>query len=90
MTSNDFFLLFAAFAGFVLAPTLLFWGLARLVDHGKNGGADGGLRSNTEANRRADNEQDKEAARSEESNASLDRLGSGSAWLAPGAALSPY
>ncbi|WP_300783701.1 hypothetical protein [Enhydrobacter sp.] len=90
MTSNDFFLLLAAFAGFVLAPTLLFWGLARLVNHGKNGGADRGLRSNTEAKLRANNEQDKEAARSEESNASLDRLGSGGARVAPSAALSPY
>ena len=45
MTGDDFFLLFAAFAGFVAAPTLLLWGLARLIRHNKAGGGDRGGRS---------------------------------------------
>jgi hypothetical protein len=77
MTSNDFFLLFAAFAGFVIAPTLLFWGLARLVNHDKNRGGDRGARSNAEAIPDGGDERTRETTRSEKSNASLDRLRDG-------------
>jgi hypothetical protein len=34
MTAHDFFLLFVAFGGFLVAPALLFWGIVRLT-HGK-------------------------------------------------------
>lgn len=81
MTSNDFFLLFAAFAGFVIAPTLLLWGLARLVNHSKNKGGDRGVRSKAKALPDAGDERRREATRSEKSNASLDRLGNGKRWL---------
>ena len=74
MTSNDFFLLFAAFAGFVIAPTLLLWGLARLVNLDKNRRVDGGVQSNTKAISDAGDERRRGATRSEKSNASLDRL----------------
>jgi hypothetical protein len=31
MTANDFFLLFVAFGGFLVAPALLLWGIVRLT-----------------------------------------------------------
>jgi hypothetical protein len=31
MNANDFFLLFVAFGGFLIAPALLLWGIARLT-----------------------------------------------------------
>jgi hypothetical protein len=31
MTANDFFLLFVAFGGFLIAPALLLWGIVRLT-----------------------------------------------------------
>jgi hypothetical protein len=34
MTANDFFLLFVAFGGFLIAPALLVWGILRLT-HGR-------------------------------------------------------
>ena len=77
MTSNDFFLLFAAFAGFVIAPTLLLWGLARLVNHNKDRGGDRGVRSKAKAITEAGDERRREATRSEKSNASRDRLRNG-------------
>ena len=48
MTSNDFTLLFAAFAGFVIAPAFFLWGVAYLVNHNKSGRSDPGARSNIE------------------------------------------
>jgi hypothetical protein len=40
MTANDFFLLFVAFGGFLLAPALLLWGIFRLTQ-GKPGATPG-------------------------------------------------
>jgi len=48
MTSNDFTLLFAAFAGFVIAPAFFLWGVAYLVNRNKSGRSDPGVRSNIE------------------------------------------
>lgn len=77
MTSNDFFLLFAAFAGFVIAPALLVWGLARLVSHDKNKGGDRGVPSNTKTMPEAGDDRRREVTRSEKLNAPLDRLRNG-------------
>ena len=40
MTANDFFLLFVAFGGFLIAPALLLWGILRLTQ-GKPGATPG-------------------------------------------------
>jgi hypothetical protein len=37
MTANDLILLFTAFGGFVVAPALLLWGLARLTQRKQDG-----------------------------------------------------
>ena len=65
MTGDDFFLLFAAFAGFVAAPTLLLWGVARLMRHNKAGGSDRGSRPNVGSMDELADKGRREATRSE-------------------------
>src|SRR6185437_2578854 len=64
MTSNDFSLLFAAFAGFVIAPALFIWGLAYLVKRNKSRRNGPGARSNIEPIDAASDEGTREAIRS--------------------------
>jgi hypothetical protein len=44
MTADDFFLLLAAFGGFVVAPALLLWGFTLLAQRTRGGAGGPGIR----------------------------------------------
>ena len=69
MTAHDFFLLFAAFGGFVIVPALLLlWGFARLA-HRKHSGRRGpGLRPDVDPTDASSGDETKEPARSGKAN----------------------
>ena len=68
MTAHDFFLLFAAFGGFVIVPALLLWGFARL-SHRKHSGRRGpGLRPDVDPTDASSGDETKEPARSGKAN----------------------
>src|SRR5260370_27890689 len=68
MTAHDFFLLFAAFGGFVIVPALLLWGSARLA-HRKHSGRRGpGIRPDVHSTDASSGDETKQTARSLEAN----------------------
>jgi hypothetical protein len=68
MTAHDFFLLFAAFGGFVIVPALLFWGSARLA-HRKHSERRGpGIRPDVDSTDASSGDETKEATRSGKAN----------------------
>src|SRR5260370_9753399 len=68
MTAHDFFLLFAAFGGFVIVPALLLWGSARLA-HRKHSGRRGpGIRPDVDSTHASSSDETKETARSRKAN----------------------
>lgn len=68
MTAHDFFLLFAAFGGFVIVPALLLWGSARLA-HRKHSERRGpGIRPDVDSTDASSGDETKEATRSGKAN----------------------
>lgn len=75
MTADDFFLLFVAFGGFVIAPALLLWGFARLTHRKQSGGKRGlGNPPDVDSTDAPSGDGRKEAARSGRANEFLRRL----------------
>src|SRR5260370_33279670 len=68
MTAHDFFLLFAAFGGFVIVPALLLRGFSRLA-HRKHSGRRGpGIRPDVDSTDASTGDETKEPARSGKAN----------------------
>lgn len=76
MTADDFFLLFAAFGGFVILPALLFWAFARVADRRQGVSKDPGTPPDVDSRDAPGGEGRKEAARSR-ANEFLRRLNTG-------------
>jgi hypothetical protein len=68
MTTDDFFLLFAAFGGFVIVPALLLWGFARLAHREQNGRPGPGIRPDVDSTDASSGDGRREAARSGKAN----------------------
>src|SRR6266481_6219997 len=74
MTANDFFLLFAAFGGFVIAPALLLWGFARITHRKRGGTSSPDIRPDVDSSDASSGGGRREAARSGKANRFLRRL----------------
>jgi hypothetical protein len=76
MTTDDFFLLFVAFGGFVILPALLFWAFARVADRKQSVSRDPRTPPDIGSRDASGGEGRKEAARSR-ANEFLRRLSTG-------------
>lgn len=65
MTANDFFLLFTAFGGFVIAPTLLLWGIGMIARRNQKGTRGPDVRPDVHSSGPSRDHGRKETARSE-------------------------
>jgi len=74
MTANDFFLLFAAFGGFVIAPALLLWGFARITNRKRGGTSSPDIRPDVDSSDASSGGGRREAARSGKANRFLRQL----------------
>ena len=73
MTADDFFLLFIAFGGFVIAPALLLWGVARITRRKQNGTRGPDIRPDIDSPDASNGDRRKEAAPSGKANDFLRR-----------------
>lgn len=74
MTADDFFLLFIAFGGFVIAPALMLWGFARVTDRKQDGKRGPDSRPDVDSPSASNGDGRKEAAQSGRANNFLRRL----------------
>jgi hypothetical protein len=74
MTADDFFLLFIAFGGFVVAPALLLWSFVRIADRKQDGKRGPDVRPDVGSPGASNGDGRKEAARSGRASDSLRRL----------------
>lgn len=74
MTADDFFLLFIAFGGFVIAPAFLLWSFARIADREQHGKQGPDIRPDLDSPDGPNGDERKEAARSGRTNDFLHRL----------------
>lgn len=74
MTADDFFLLFVAFGGFVVAPALLLWGVARIFGRKQNGRQGPDFRPDVDSPGASNGDERQEAARSGRANDFLHRV----------------
>ena len=77
MTTNDFILLFTAFGGFVIAPTLLFWGLSRLTNRKQDGARGPNIRPDVDSPDATGGDRSHEIERSRKANDLLRRRDAG-------------
>lgn len=68
MTADDFFLLFIAFGGFVIAPGLVIWSFARIADRKQDGKRGPDVRPDVDSQGTSSGDGRKEAARSGRAN----------------------
>jgi len=90
MTTDDFFLLFAAFGGFVIVPALLLWGFARLAHRKQNGRPGAGIRPDVDSTDASSGDGRREAARSGKANEFFRLLNTGKARWSRGRAMSLF
>jgi hypothetical protein len=74
MTADDFFLLFTAIGGFVIAPALLLWGFARITHRKQDGARGPDIRPDVESPDASGGDRSHEVARSRKANDFRERL----------------